>query len=232
MAALFALCALSSVSAQTPSECVRSQVFRALAQVQIKTKGEPGGNLSTPWQLEANPSDHELAAIFKLVANSYRSIGMPIQSAEDLRKYTHLFVIREPSTGKISAMAGYKDQVAGAKSAIFASDGSAYTKISLKAMLMQMSDVYGWYAELSMTPAKIALSNPNARVVPFSEAEAALAPKTIRRPTESELEQAIQLKEIPDTKSARDGAYVRSILINGRATPVIKIMVGHPILNH
>jgi len=181
------------------------------------------------WILEDMNAELGVAA-FPLIQLSYQEIGLPIQDVGEMKAYDFVLASKSKVDGKLKSVVLFKNSAYGAKLALLGSDGSREGKRNLKAVLAQISNFQGLYAEVSMGAARAAYLGENVVTTPFDVARTVLQGKNIRRPTEEEIIEAVNENHTPVHPQVFWNSYVRNIVINGVSTPVLKIMIGQPIL--
>ena len=182
-------------------------------------------------QFKVETMTAELATrVFPIVQASYGGLtgGSPYKVPGDLRGDTDFGLIAEKD-GKVIVFAGGKNSMHGRKVNIVATDGSTDGSTAVKIMIKNLADgsMPATYAELSGAPLLIAsMARDKLKVVPFDRAKQILnPPHVVTKPSDQELQEAVNCREIPNNPLLRQNAYRREIKNVGTHT---KVMIGSP----
>ena len=198
----------------------------------VETAPRPGAAPSAPRPVlafEPAPVTPALAEqAFPLVQKSYARIGgSPYTSAGELGADISSSVVARGADGRLAAVAGAKQTPFGTKYIVLATDGSAEGVAAIKTFLADLgTGRTAGYAELSGSPLGVVSKQGAAvRIASFEEAGALLRGKVIRRPTATELAEAVARREIPNDPAYLNSAYVRELPGVGAH---VKVIVGNP----
>jgi hypothetical protein len=168
--------------------------------------------------------------LFKMVEDTYRDGGLPLQKSEHLNQNNIFFVYRNTESHEPIAFASFYDTPYGIKSSLTANDGTALGRTAARELMKERFQVEGVYSELSKKSANFALKTDlGIPIVNFQNSEKILYPSPIRRLTQAEKKLAVIEKILPDRTEVLDQAYVRQIPTDGKIKNEMKVMVGKPL---
>ena len=202
----------------------------------------PASATSPLWTIK--PTSKALAKkLFPLFEKTYKDIGKLYESPRQFQNASQVTAwAKDPVTGKPIAYFSFKNTAFGLKVTTLGQDGEQHSRTLVRAILPQLGSRNGIYVEVSDRLANAFFAEkPTPPLVSFETAKKILErdtpeeisknpkkKKTIERPSPEEIETAVKNRKIPDTPEARANCYKRIFILDGKETPLIKIMVGHP----
>jgi len=176
-----------------------------------------------------NSSEIKREEVYEIYRLSYKDIGLLYPDSETLFSKCSFIAIAKDRDHKVIAFASMRDSPFGLKMNALGTNGSQWGKAFAVRAFDLINTTPGIYVEASGRFAEIYFKYHTA-TVHIERARKILSNKKISIPTQEELENQSMTRKIPrDSAWVINNAYKRFIILDGKKTPVIKIMVGNPV---
>jgi len=109
--------------------------------------------------------------MFDLFMKSYGELGLEYENPKELIERFPIKYVSLDKDGNVTAFVTFSETNAGKRMGLCAAPESAEGKAMLKAVLKDIGNIDGWYGAVSGRPARIAIIEGEASVVPFKKAQ-------------------------------------------------------------